>query len=125
MPMLSLSCSSSSSNGCLVLGVHAGQLLAYPVVDLHELAHAAIDADGLSLAQVSLVVLGRNALLVARLGQPLQERERERVGSRVRYTYVPVVEVGHHLYFHVGYGLLAKLTAGIHLSLPVASSSPS
>ena len=63
----------SLGSGCscrLVLGVHASQLLPDPVVDLHELADAAIDADGLSLAEVSLVVLGRNALLVARLGQP-------------------------------------------------------
>ena len=52
----------------LVLCVHASQFLSNPIVDLHELANAAIDADGLSLAQVSLVVLGRNALLVTRLG---------------------------------------------------------
>ena len=29
--------------------------------------------------------------------------------------YVPVVEVRHHFYLHVGYGLLAKLVAWIHL----------
>ena len=60
----------------LILGIHASQFLANAVMDFHELAHTSVNADGLSLAQVSLVVLGRDALLVARLGQPgIRERE--------------------------------------------------
>ena len=55
--------------GSLVLGVHVCQFLPDAVVNLHELGDAAIDTDGLPLAQVSLVVLGRDAFHVARLGQ--------------------------------------------------------
>ena len=55
--------------GSLVLGVHVCQFLPDAVVNLHELGDAAINTDGLPLAQVSLVVLGRDAFHVARLGQ--------------------------------------------------------
>ena len=50
----------------LVLHVHASQLLADAVVHLEKLCDAAVQTDGLSLAQVSLVVLWGDALLVAR-----------------------------------------------------------
>ena len=53
----------------LVLGVHTGQFLSNPIVYFHELADAAVDTDGLSFAQVTLVVFGRDALLVTRLRQ--------------------------------------------------------
>ena len=42
----------------------AHQFLSYSVVNLHELCHASVEADGLSLSQLRLVVLGRYALLV-------------------------------------------------------------
>ena len=58
-------------HGRLVLGVHLGQLLSDAVVNVEELSDAAVDADGLSLAEVCLVVLRRDALLVTRSRQPV------------------------------------------------------
>lgn len=46
-------------------------------MDFHEFSDAAVDADSLSFAEVSFVILGRNALLVTRLRQPA---ERQRMG---------------------------------------------
>jgi hypothetical protein len=39
-------------------------------VDFEELAHAAVEADGLALVEVGFAVLGRNALLGASVNEP-------------------------------------------------------
>lgn len=39
-------------------------------VDFEELAHAAVEADGLALVEVGFAVLGRNALLGAGVDEP-------------------------------------------------------
>ena len=41
----------------LVLYVHGGQLLPYSVVNLQELSHTAVEANGLPFTEVSIVVL--------------------------------------------------------------------
>ena len=45
--------------------LHGGhQFLSYSVVNLHELCHASVEADGLSFGQLTFVVLWGYALLV-------------------------------------------------------------
>merc|ERR550517_1538719 len=53
----------------LVLHRDLRQLFAYSLVDLQVLGHTPVDADGLALLEVSLAVLGGDALLVAGGGQ--------------------------------------------------------
>lgn len=42
-------------------------------VDFEELAHTAVEADGLALVEVGFAVLGRNALLGAGIDEPGKE----------------------------------------------------
>jgi len=44
-------------------------------VDFEELAHAAVEADGLALVEVGFAVLGRNALLGAGVDEPEKKGE--------------------------------------------------
>ena len=53
-----------------LLGADGGQLLSDAVVNLKVLGNAAVNADGLALGQVAVVVPGRNALLVTRVDHP-------------------------------------------------------
>ena len=48
-------------------------LLADLDVDVEELGHAAVEADGLALVEVAFAVIGRNTLLGAGLGQAVME----------------------------------------------------
>jgi len=54
----------------LLRGGLALHLLRHLDVDLEELAHAAVEADGLALAEVGFAVLRRNALLGASVDEP-------------------------------------------------------
>lgn len=58
----------------LLRGGLALHLLRNLDVDFEELAHAAVEADGLALVEVGFAVLGRNALLGAGVDEP-GERE--------------------------------------------------
>lgn len=68
---LSLLCLHLLHHG-LVLHVHGRQLLPNSVVDLEELGHASVQADRLTLAEVSVMVLGWNTFFVARSRQPME-----------------------------------------------------
>ena len=65
---LSLRCSHLFHGSFVLHGGH--QFLSYSVMNLHELCHTPVEADGLSFGQFSLVVLWRYALLVTWSWQP-------------------------------------------------------
>lgn len=62
-----------SSGTALRSSTHGLALLLHDLADLHggieELCGAAVEADGLALVELALAVVGRNALLLARLLQ--------------------------------------------------------
>jgi hypothetical protein len=60
----------------LLRGGLALHLLRNLDVDFEELAHAAVEADGLALVEVGFAVLRRNALLGAGIDEP-GERENQ------------------------------------------------
>ncbi len=88
----------------LVLHVHLRQLLPHLVMNLHELAHAPVQADGFPLGQVAVVVTWRNAFLLAGGGQSDVGNSKTVKYSRTQRTllHAPVVQVGHHVHFHLG-----------------------
>ena len=73
--MSTFTCLHAAGETLLALGL-ALHLLADLDVDLEELAHAAVEADGLALVEVGFAVLGRNALLGAGVDEP-GERENQ------------------------------------------------
>jgi hypothetical protein len=79
----SLFLSAEHATTALLRGGLALHLLRDLDVDLEELAHAAVEADGLALVEVGFAVLGRNALLGAGVDEP---GERENQYGMVSYA---------------------------------------
>ena len=74
-------------HGRLVLSVHLGQLLPDAVVNIEELSDAAVDADSFALTEVCLVVLRRDALLVACSRQPVHTHTHAHTHTQKRSSH--------------------------------------
>lgn len=74
IPTISSLLLSAEHATALLRGGLALHLLRNLDVDLEELAHAAVEADGLALVEVGFAVLGRNALLGAGVDEPGERR---------------------------------------------------
>lgn len=89
---------------------HGLTLLLHDLANLHgsveELCRASVEADGLALVELALAVVGRDALLLARLLQAVPRGERSvymtisylevRGSARVFLFSIPVVCISHH-----------------------------
>ena len=60
---------------------HWGEFLPYSVMHFHKLSYTAVQANGLAFAQVSLVILWWDALLVTRLWQPDRQKKKRKILS--------------------------------------------